>query len=376
MSNSKANEGGGNAKRSLPSWMSGKDGGSTSRGKKPNSSCSGQNDVMAEAEEPRQEKVIGEGPVSSSLHTDFTRLLEGVVFVLSGFVNPERSILRSQALEMGAQYKPDWNSDCTLLICAFPNTPKFRQVESDCGTIVSKEWISECYAQRKLVDIESYLLHAGKPWRRSNEPRETTQAFPTPSKKPQKPVEKNSRLKSHEQEIAQSREIISSRECFSPSKLKKWAIDDYHKTLSWLDSQEEKPDPSEIKKIAAEGILTCLQDAIDSLHQNQDINQMTEEWKFVPQVVEELAKLSSKKESISKEELCRHATDSKRIYEVELNSLLASSPERKKKPPNINKELKNGHKAKEYDSDDTIEMTEEEIDIAFQKVACKKKRPS
>lgn len=63
---------------------------------------------------------------------------EGVVFVLSGFVNPERSTLRSQALEMGAQYKPDWNSDCTLLICAFPNTPKFRQVESDCGTIVSK----------------------------------------------------------------------------------------------------------------------------------------------------------------------------------------------------------------------------------------------
>ena len=63
---------------------------------------------------------------------------EGVVFVLSGFVNPERSTLRSQALEMGAEYQPDWNSDCTLLVCAFPNTPKFRQVEADCGTIVSK----------------------------------------------------------------------------------------------------------------------------------------------------------------------------------------------------------------------------------------------
>lgn len=199
----------------------------------------------------------------------------------------------------------------------------------------------------------------------------TAAAIPTPSKKPQKLVENTSRLKPHEREIAQSREINSSRECFSPSKLKKWAIDDYHKTLSWLDSQEEKPDPSEIKKIAAEGILTCLQDAIDSLRQNQDINQMTEEWKFVPQVVEELAKLINKKESMSKEELCRHATDSKRIYEVELNSLLDRSPERKKKP-NINKEPKNGHKTKEYDSDDTIEMTEEEIDIAFHKVACKK----
>lgn len=58
--------------------------------------------------------------------------------MLSGFVNPERSTLRSKALEMGAVYKPDWTSDCTLLICAFPNTPKFRQVEGENGTIVSK----------------------------------------------------------------------------------------------------------------------------------------------------------------------------------------------------------------------------------------------
>lgn len=58
--------------------------------------------------------------------------------MLSGVVNPERGVLRSQMLEMGADYQPDWNSKCTLLICAFPNTPKFRQVEADCGTIVSK----------------------------------------------------------------------------------------------------------------------------------------------------------------------------------------------------------------------------------------------
>lgn len=75
MSNSKANEGGGNAKRSLPSWMSGKDDGSTSRGKKPNSSGSVEYDAMVEAEEPKQEKGNGEGPVSSSLHRDFSRFL-------------------------------------------------------------------------------------------------------------------------------------------------------------------------------------------------------------------------------------------------------------------------------------------------------------
>ena len=61
--------------------------------------------------------------------------------MLSGFVNPERSTLRSQALSMGATYQPDWNSDSTLLICAFPNTPKFRQVESNSGTIVSKVYL-------------------------------------------------------------------------------------------------------------------------------------------------------------------------------------------------------------------------------------------
>ncbi|KAK9141848.1 hypothetical protein Syun_011248 [Stephania yunnanensis] len=41
-------------------------------------------------------------------------------------------------MEMGAEYQTDWNPECTLLICAFNNTPKFRQVVADCGTIVSK----------------------------------------------------------------------------------------------------------------------------------------------------------------------------------------------------------------------------------------------
>lgn len=68
----------------------------------------------------------------------FLSVQERVVFALSGFVNPERSTLRSQALAMGAEYQPDWNSNCTLLVCAFQNTPKFRQVEADCGTIISK----------------------------------------------------------------------------------------------------------------------------------------------------------------------------------------------------------------------------------------------
>nr|GEW81868.1 hypothetical protein [Tanacetum cinerariifolium] len=43
-----------------------------------------------------------------------------------------------------------------------------------------------------------------------------------------------------------------------------------NRTISWLDNQEEKPDPSEMKKIASEGILTCLQDAIDSLNKVEE----------------------------------------------------------------------------------------------------------
>lgn len=31
-----------------------------------------------------------------------------------------------------------------------------------------------------------------------------------------------------------------AKEYFSPPKVKKWAIDDFNKTVSWLESQEEK----------------------------------------------------------------------------------------------------------------------------------------
>lgn len=46
----------------------------------------------------------------------FSRLLEGVTFVISGFENPLRSDLRNQALEMGAYYKANWDGSCTHLV--------------------------------------------------------------------------------------------------------------------------------------------------------------------------------------------------------------------------------------------------------------------
>lgn len=63
---------------------------------------------------------------------------EGVVFTISGIQNPERGQLRIKGLEMGAQYRPDWSTDCTVLVCAFMDTPKFKQVQADGGSIVSK----------------------------------------------------------------------------------------------------------------------------------------------------------------------------------------------------------------------------------------------
>lgn len=286
--------------------------------------------------------------------SNFSKLMEGVVFVLSGFINPERGTLRSQALEMGAEFQPDWNSNCTLLVCAFHNTPKFRQVEADLGTIVSKDWIAECYNQRQLIGIEPYLMHAGKPWRKQSVCKDQK---PSTSRKSQKRVESSRSVMTTP---ASSKDTDSNgvKECFSPSKLKKWAIDDLQSTISWLESQDEKPEPTEIKKIAAEGILTCLQDTIDSLKQGQDVKRITEEWACIPRAVEELAKFQGTKSGLAmvqKEDLCKQAVSCKQIYEREFKN---KDPFLKTKEPNTGS-----------DSDETIEMTEREIDQAYNAVS-------
>ncbi|XP_058074697.1 DNA-repair protein XRCC1 isoform X2 [Magnolia sinica] len=341
-------------KQNLPSSMSSKEKGNSSRGKK-------------HVDADRGEIASDTGGL------DFLKLLEGVVVVLSGFVNPERGMLRSQVLEMGGEYRPDWTSDCTLLVCAFPNTPKFRQVEADCGTIVSKEWISECYNQKKLVAIESYLMHAGKPWRKdksSNADQENSRP-----QKPHKQVEK----RPHQKLIASAKPESGASNAIkmhlSPSKVKVWAIDDLSKTISWLESQEEKPEPSELKKIAAEGIIICLEDAIAALKENQDIHRVTEQWRFVPRVVEELARLEdarSSSGSLSKEELSEQAITCKRVYQMEYDNIDAS-PVKKKPETDEDNDKKKGIMSDDagFDSDETIVMTEEEIDVACKDLASK-----
>ncbi|KAM4601023.1 DNA repair protein XRCC1 [Polymixia lowei] len=88
----------------------------------------------------------------------FNRIMEGVVFVLSGFQNPFRGELRDKALALGAKYRPDWTPDATHLICAFANTPKYSQVKSAGGIIVRKEWVLECHKRKLKISCKRYLM--------------------------------------------------------------------------------------------------------------------------------------------------------------------------------------------------------------------------
>ncbi|MEQ2232355.1 hypothetical protein ILYODFUR_010325 [Ilyodon furcidens] len=88
----------------------------------------------------------------------FNRLMDGVVFVLSGFQNPYRGELREKAIEMGAKYRPDWTPDSTHLICAFANTPKYSQVKSAGGIIVRKEWVMDCHKKKQKISYKCYLM--------------------------------------------------------------------------------------------------------------------------------------------------------------------------------------------------------------------------
>nr|XP_057940042.1 DNA repair protein XRCC1 [Doryrhamphus excisus] len=104
---------------------------------------------------PKQQKTT---KAQSPDQVPFKRIMEGVVFVLSGFQNPFRGELREKALEMGAKYRPDWTPDSTHLICAFANTPKYSQVKSAGGIIVRKEWVMDCHKKKQKISYKRYLM--------------------------------------------------------------------------------------------------------------------------------------------------------------------------------------------------------------------------
>ncbi|XP_045109722.1 DNA repair protein XRCC1-like isoform X1 [Portunus trituberculatus] len=116
----------------------------------------------------------------------FTSLMDNVVFVMSGYENPERSILRDKLTEMGAQYRSDWKPGCTHLICAFTNTPKYRQAKGK-GKIVTGKWITECYKNKIRYPWKRYGLEKHKDGTESEEEIWAEELLPKVSQPKPKP---------------------------------------------------------------------------------------------------------------------------------------------------------------------------------------------
>nr|XP_024359511.1 DNA-repair protein XRCC1-like isoform X2 [Physcomitrium patens] len=176
-------------------------------------------------------------------------------------------MFRTQGLEMGAQYCRDWTSDCTLLVCAFKDTPKFKQAKAVGGTIVSEEWVSECHKQRKLIEIESFLMYKGRPWRSS---------------------------------VGTCFIAVYKSNCGSLEEVTQWVYDDLESTRSWLQQRDPKPELEDLEFIAAQGIMVRFEDIIKGLQDNQGVASIVGSWECVPQAVKELRAMEGGREGYLK----------------------------------------------------------------------------
>ena len=86
---------------------------------------------------------------------DFQR---GVVLAVSGFVNPERAQIRDAVTRYGGRYTNDV-TEATHLVCAFADTPKYREMQRKRGgVVVSKDWVFACAkAHRRLPEAQFAL---------------------------------------------------------------------------------------------------------------------------------------------------------------------------------------------------------------------------
>ncbi|KAF5405045.1 hypothetical protein PHET_01418 [Paragonimus heterotremus] len=118
----------------------------------PKGSKSSSSNPMLKASRPSTSFV--QCPQSSS---SFSHPLSDVIFSLSGYQNPLRNELRKKALDLGATFRQNWSTDCTHLICAFPNTPKFKEAKNK-GIIISDKWIQQCYLTKSKVNWRPYRV--------------------------------------------------------------------------------------------------------------------------------------------------------------------------------------------------------------------------
>ncbi|XP_026861149.2 DNA repair protein XRCC1 isoform X1 [Electrophorus electricus] len=135
----------------------------------------------------------------SEENVPFNKIMEGVVFVLSGFQNPFRGELRDKALAMGARYRPDWTPDSTHLICAFANTPKYSQVKAAGGLIVHKEWVLDCHKRKQKISYRRYLMDGAE----SSSEESTPEKNGRSEEKKKKIAEmRQSTLEKHQEEVS------------------------------------------------------------------------------------------------------------------------------------------------------------------------------
>ncbi|CAM6093235.1 unnamed protein product [Calypogeia fissa] len=275
---------------------------------------------------------------------DFSKLMEGVIVSISGIVNPERTELRKMALDMGAQYRPSWSIDSTLLVCPFVNTPTFKQVQASGGTVVHKDWITKCYNQKELVAIEMYLLHVGKPWKtastldesidfcvvtdiadsKSCEDVHTSSVKSTRESQTNIPPRKLSKLHGNPGgaglEYQPNQRGGALKNLASPVDVQQWVLEDLAATLTWLEQQNDKPEENELEAIAAQGLLVCLEDAVRSLKANKGLSMVMDNWAFIPRAVRELAVYEKGGQAI-KDQLIAEGERFKVIYESQLKKL-------------------------------------------------------
>ncbi|KAK9149515.1 hypothetical protein Scep_008272 [Stephania cephalantha] len=147
------------------------------------------------------------------------------------------------------------------------------------------------------------------------------------------------------------------------------------------ESAEEDLSPAKVDtgdQLATKGPVD-LDSGIDyGVVERVGIQEMIKQWRFIPRVVKELARfedMDRSKKSFHRKDLCRRAMICKHIYETEFNQAEDDSTTMKKKKKGHGEHgtsSKNiGAKASgyAYDSDETIEMTEDEIDLAYNVVA-------
>lgn len=110
---------------------------------------------------PMAEKAVKKKVVKPTKQKKpFSKLFEDVSFSLSGYVNPQRDEIRKKALQMGGKYiaNPNTaNKNCSHLICAFKNTPKYQQLKGH-SKIVSHAFIEDCFDQKKRLPWRRYAL--------------------------------------------------------------------------------------------------------------------------------------------------------------------------------------------------------------------------